>query len=850
LEALEIEQIIRREIRAMWARTAVEALIQDVRLSLRILKKHPGFTATVLSTAALGISCTTTIFTFVDALLLRALPVRQPQQLVAIGTPGRNLNLNPTYFSQPFYRYLKGSSATFSDLAATSIAVSSGVTLENESVTERIRIELVSGNYFQVLGIQPAMGRFFQPAEDATPNANPVVVVSHSFWEKHFGSSPQAVGRTLSLNGHPFTIVGVSGPRFFGTRPGFGPDAWAPLMMVGQLGSARIRPDQPDQNYVELFARLPEKMPLESADAAANSAFQQWLDSQQGVRPQDSNSTLPALALTPMPRGLSLLRGQYSEPLVILMSSVVLLLLISCANVATLLLAHATSRSREIAVRLSIGAGRSRIVRQMLTESILVSILGGVLGWVASVYLGRTLLAFLPGKVELLEFSPNATIFLFAMLISGVNGALFGTAPAILASRTDLMSAIKTDISTSISPARRLSLRTVLSTVQVALSLMLIVTAFLFDRTLHNLRGTEMGFRQTGLLLASLDPARNGYTSERLLNFYDQVRQGVREQPGVVDVALASHGTLSGVLPAGTRFMNTAVHAQGQKAMPGEDLTTYFNTVTPGYFRTIGLRLLQGRDFEAFDRVGADKVAVINEAAAEYWFLGDNPIGKRIGLGATGATDIEVIGVVKDAKYLNVREGALRIVYRPLAQEPSSPMTLHVRTTGNARPFAPYIRRAVQAVDKQVPLFNVQTIEERVDESLMQERLVSTLATMLGFLGTVLAAIGLYGMINYSVVQQTREIGTRMALGATPSNVARLFVRKALTVASVGIVLGIPLSLIAARAFSGFLYKLSPADPGTVVAATAILFGVSAIAALIPSLRAATVDPLNALRQE
>lgn len=359
-----------------------------------------------------------------------------------------------------------------------------------------------------------------------------------------------------------------------------------------------------------------------------------------------------------------------------------------------------------------------------------------------------------------------------------------------------------------------------------------------------------MGFRQTGLLLASLDPARNGYTSERLLTFYDQVRQSVREQPGVVDVALASHGTLSGVLPAGTRFMNTAVHAQGQKTMPGEDLTTYFNTVTPGYFRTVGLPLVQGRDFAPYDRAGIGEVAIINEAAAKYWFLGDNPIGKRIGLGATGATDIEVIGVVKDAKYLNVREETLRIVYRPLAQEPSSPMTLYVRTTSNAEPIAPYIRRAVKAVDKHVPLFNMQTIEERVDQSLRQERLVSTLASMLGFLGTVLAAIGLYGMISYSVVQRTREIGTRMALGATAANVAGAFVRKALTIALGGIVLGIPLSLIAARVFSGFLYKLSPADPSTVVAATAILFLVSVIAALVPSLRAATVDPLSALRQE
>ena len=399
-------------------------VVQDVRLAFRLLAKHPAFSITVLGTLALGIACVTTIFTFVDALLLRALPVRQPQQLVAIGTPGRNLDLNPTYFSQPFYRYLKTSSPVFSNLVATSVAVSSGVNLDEGENVDRIRVELVSGNYFQVLGIQPAIGRFFAPAEDAVPDANPVVVVTWSFWQKRFAASPAIVGRTVTLNGHPFTIIGVSGPDFFGTRPGFGPDVWAPLMMVGELASGRIRPDQPNQNYLELFARIPDQTRLGAAQAAANLAFQQWLGSQPG--PRRGNSTAPrlSLALTPMPRGLSLLRGQYSEPLVILMSAVILLLLIACANVATLLLARATSRAREIAIRLSIGAGRTRIIRQMVTEAVFVGILGGALGWAASIYLGRTLLVFLPSNAEPWQFAPNAGVFLFAMFVSVVNGVL------------------------------------------------------------------------------------------------------------------------------------------------------------------------------------------------------------------------------------------------------------------------------------------------------------------------------------------------------------------------------------------------------------------------------------------
>jgi predicted permease len=350
------------------------------------------------------------------------------------------------------------------------------------------------------------------------------------------------------------------------------------------------------------------------------------------------------------------------------------------------------------------------------------------------------------------------------------------------------------------------------------------------------------------LLLASLDPARSGYRSERLLSFFDQVQQTVRKQPGVAEVALASHGTLSGVLAAGTRFMNTAVHAEGHDPILGEDLIAYFNTVTPGYFRAVGLPIMEGRDFGAQDRAGSGKVAIINETAARYWFSNVNPIGKRIGTGAAGVTDLQVIGVVKDAKYLSVREKTLRIVYRPLAQEPSSPMTLHVRTANTT--IVPYIRRAIQAMDLHVPLYNLQTIETRIDESLKQERLVSTLVSMLGFLGTVLAGFGLYGMISYSVVQRTREIGTRMALGATPRNVLATFVRKALVVTVGGILCGIPLSLVAARVFSGLLYGVSPADPSTVLTSTTMLLLIAALAALVPALRAARVDPLHALRQE
>jgi predicted permease len=434
------------------------------------------------------------------------------------------------------------------------------------------------------------------------------------------------------------------------------------------------------------------------------------------------------------------------------------------------------------------------------------------------------------------------------MLVSLATGVLLGAAPAVMASRTNLVSAIKTDSSTS-EGRTRFGFRGTLSTIQVALSLMLIVGAGLFARTLHNLRTSDMGFRQTDLLLASLDPAKSGYSRDRLAAFFDLLEQRVREQPGVVDVGLASHGSLSGVLPTGTRFMNSAVHAEGRAAIAGEDLTTYFNTVTPGYFSAAGLSLLAGRNFGPQDRADGVKVAIIDRTAAKFWFQDRDPIGKWIGQGTSGPTDIQVVGVVNDAKYLNAREPALRIVYRPLAQTPGSPMTLHVRTNDTGL-VLPYIRRAVQGADAHVPLFDVQTIEARIDESLQQERLVAMLASWLGMLGTVLAGIGLYGMISCLVAQRTREIGIRMALGATPAHVLRTFLRRALTVVVAGLGVGVPLSLLAARVFAGFLYGLSPADPATIVAAAGLLFVIATLATVVPAFRAARIDPLRALRRE
>jgi len=819
-------------------------LWQDLRYGLRLLRKNPGFTLTVLLTLALSIGATTAVFTFVDTLLLRPLPVAAPEQLYALGTPGRDLNLNPTYFSYPFYRHLREASPQFSGLIALMATVSANANF-GAGVTERVRAEVVSGNYFTVLGVPPAVGRTLTPEDDLTPGAHPFVVLSHDYWQRRFAGAGGVVGQKVLLNGHSFTVVGVVARGFFGTRVGVSPDLWVTAMMSKEV--AQMSPTQPLNNWLELIARLAPGTDAPPASAAASLIRQQWLEAggAPGAQRQAAN-----LRLTPAGRGLSLLRGQYERPLTILMAAVGLLLLLACANVATLWLARAFARNREIAIRLAVGAGRGRLLRQLVTESLLVGLLGGALGWGLAAYAGRFLLAFLPSQTQPWQFAPNLRMLLFAVGVSLLTGLVFGLAPAMLTTRTNLVASLKSDSTAPAASQRGFSAHDGLTVVQVALSLLLLIGAALMARTLANLRAVDLGYERGKILLASLDLAKSGYTDEQSAVFYARLLARIREQPGIEAAGLATHGALGSVLPVGTRFMSTAVHAAGYEAKPNEDLTHYFNTVSPGYFDALHITLLRGRDFDARDTAGSRQVVVINEATARYFFGHENPIGRRLGRGQSGPTDLEIIGVVKNTKYLDMREENRRIVYVPLAQSPPGLMTLFVRIGRDAAEAFATIRREAGALDSTVPLFGMQTMEARVNEALRQEQLLASVSSYLGMLGLLLTAVGVYGVISYGVGRRTREIGVRMALGAQASDIFKLIIRRGLMLALVGIALGLAAALALTRVLASLLYGVKATDRLTFVGVSLLLIGVALLACYLPARRAMKVDPMIALRSE
>ena len=823
---------------------------QDVRHAVRLWRSTPVLSLAVLTSLTLSIGAATAVFTFFDVLLLRALPVRAPYELHAVGpATGANLNLNPLYFSLEFYRHVTQSDPAFRDLFASSVVVSSGVHLSADGSAERLRAELVSGNYFRVLGTVARIGRTISEEDDRSSGANAVVVLSDTTWRQRFGSRMDVVGQTVRLNGYPYTVIGVAGEGFFGTRAGFAPDLWIPLSMTPQM-AGDPKPSR-DSNYIELTLRLVPHTSRVATETVLTAAYRQWIaGTSKGSADTAASQPQPTLRLVPAGRGLSLLRGQYGQPLVILLSAVAILLIIACANIANLILARGIARQREIAIRLSQGATRMRITRQLVTECLLLAFAGGALGWFAAVVMGRGMLPFLPDSAATWQFSPDIRAFLFTTGVVTLAGLAFGLIPSRIAARLDLNHALRRDTVDGRLPFSRFDSQSLLSAIQVALSLVLVVASVLFARTLHTVRSRETGFQQEHVLLAALDPIKSGYSEERARMLYDELLTRLRAQPAVRAAGLASYGSLSGVMAAGTRFMNTPMHAADQVLPPTVDPTVYVNNVTPGYFEAIGMSVHRGRDFTSQDASGSPKVAIITETAALYFFGDTDPVGQRIGQGRTGRADVEVVGVVGDAKYLNLREEPRRIVYRPHAQAFHSLMTLHVSTAGNPTTLVTIVQQEVRALDPSLPVFNVQTMRGRIDESLRQERLVATLAGALSLLGTLLAVVGLYAVVNYAVTRRRRETAIRIAVGASPGQVVWSVLKRSLQIALGGLALGIPLALMSTAMYRTFLFGVTSPGPSVVSAAAVAVVLLAVVAGYIPARRAARIDPLVALREE
>jgi predicted permease len=832
----------------------MEQLRQEFRFALRSLRRAPAFTVIIVLTLGLGIGANTAIFSLMDQVLLRMLPVKEPQDLVLLDGPGpySGRTNNNMVFSVPMFRGLDGGSRAVLDGMFARFDTTATMSVGRNA--ERIFAELVSGDYFHVLGVNAVLGRTIGPEDDRTPSGHPVVVLSHGFWQRRFGGNANVLNQDIRVNGHPMTIVGVAAPRFVGVDMARSADLFVPLMMKAEMTPTWNDLDSWRSRWVTVMGRLKPGVTQEQASAALNVVYRQLLQedikTMERMPPGTFRDRFLAKNLVVLPgnKGRSGLRQQFSTPLLVLMGMVGLVLLIACANVANLLLARAASQQKEVAIRLALGAGRWRVVRTRLTESFVLALGGAIVGVLFAWWTTSLLIDTLPFQRAVLTLSadPDPRVVAFAIAVSVVTALLFGLAPAFQATKPTLTSAIKEESGSIAGGGRAARFRKGLVVAQVALSVLLLAGAGLFARSLYNLRTLNPGFVTDNLLQFSVDPALSGYGLERSVALFSQLQDHLAALPGVTSVAAA-------VVPAMTESMwSSTVNVQGYERKEGEDTNPAVNAVAPGYFATMGMPLVIGRDFRASDVMGAPQVAIINEKMAKYFWGTENPIGKRFGWGRNeGTYPIEVIGVVRDSKFTTLRDEVARFVYTPYAQqEELDTMTFYARVRPDVAGLPGTVRQVVQRLDPNLPVYDMKTMEAQVDESLFIERLVASLSMLFGALATVLAAVGLYGVMSYTVSRRTREIGIRMALGAARSSVLWMVLREVAVMAAAGIILGVPVAIGLSRFVESQLYGLSPTDPLTLVVATVVLSAVAMFAGYVPARRATRVDPMLALRYE
>lgn len=824
-------------------------LLQDVRYAARTLLKAPAFALIVISTLALGIGANTAIFTLMDQVLLRALPVRAPQDLVIVDFEGRNMGRveGDKTFSYPMLQDLRQAQSVSGILGRAPVPA----TLMVENRSERVRAEMVSGNYFEVLGVPAASGRVFARSDETTPDGHPVVVLTHAFWTRRFGGNPDVVGRTIRINGMSMTVVGVAPRGFNGIDLGYAVDVFVPLMMRSLMVPTAPRDSLHERRWMwlQLMARPREDQSRERMTAELTTIFRRARAEELKTIPIQSPSFRKGFAesyivLLPGYKGIAQIREQFSTPMLVLMGMVCLVLLIACANVANLLMARAPSRQREIAVRLALGASRRRVVTQLLVESLVLALAGGALGVLLAVWGADLLVRALPFEAASLTLSstPDARVLLFTLAVTLLTGLLFGLVPALQMARPQLVHALKEEGGTVVS-AGHLRLRKGLVVAQVALSLLLLVGAGLFARSLWNLRALDPGFRVDRLFTFSLDPALSGYSAEASTAFYERLRQRLAQEPGVSAVSM------TGIVPLTNSQWNATVRVLGYESKEGEDLNLSMNIVGPDYFRTMGVPILVGRDIQPSDAATTPKVAVINEKTARYFFGHQNPVGRRFGVGGKN-DDFEIVGVARDGKDSDLRREVSRAFYLPSAQfSEVGQMTMLVRVDG-ASITADSLRNAVRQVDPLIPVFDLRPMSAITDESLFIDRMFALLSAGFGFLAMILAAIGLYGVMSYAVARRTREIGVRMALGADPRGVVWLVMREVAALAVIGVGIGLPASIAVARLVSSQLYGVAPSDPLTLSLSTVILLTVALLAGYVPAGNATRIDPIRALRWE
>jgi predicted permease len=833
------------------------SLGQDIRYALRALARTPGFTAIVVLTLGLGIGANTAIFSLTDQMLLRMLPVFEPEELVTFDGPGafQGRSFNRATFSYPMYKDFRDRNRVFNGVIAR---FPTAMTFTYQGQSERLDGELVSGNYFDVLGVKPALGRLISQGDDRTPGAHPVVVLSHGFWQRRFGMNPSVLNQQVTINGHPMTIVGVAQEGFNGLILGESPDVIMPVMMKAQMTPTWNDLDNRRSRWLTLVARLKPGVSIEQARAEMDVIYRQI--NEQEIKEIQSPSALFAkrfvekqLLVEPAGRGPNLgTRRDAATPLIVMMGMVGIVLLIACANVANLLIAKLTSRQKEIAIRAALGSSRWQIVRQYFVESVILSLAGGVVGLVIAGWTTWLLIGAMPIQDLLTSLSamPDARVLAFTLVLCAATALLFGLVPALQASKPALVNALKDEIGTTSGGVKHARMRKTLVVAQVALSVLLLAAAGLFARSLYNLRALDPGFRLDHLLTFSIDPTLSNYTQERTQQFAARLQEALTSTPGVL-TATASE------VPALTdSTWSSTVRIDGYERKEGEDMNPSVNGVGVGYFRAMGIPLVAGREFTEHDVLSAPKVAIINDTMAKKYWGDKSPIGRRFGFRRNEGTDIEIVGVVKDSKHATLREELQRFVYIPYMQNDAvTGLTFYVRTGTDPEAMAGAVRNAVQRIDPTLPLYDLKTMEVQARESLFVERIMAGLSVAFGVVATVLAAIGLYGVMSYAVARRTREIGIRMALGADRRSVLGLVLAEVGAMALAGIIAGLAstaglVKLLGSEAAERMLFGLSPADPATIAVSTMILAVVAMVAGFVPARRATAIDPMRALRSE
>ena len=808
----------------------MQSLWQDLRYGARMLLKKPGFTLIAVITLALGIGANTAIFSLVNTALLRPLPVERPEQLFSIN----NVALNLPAISYPNYRDFRDRNNSFSGMMLYRYRA---LGLSVNGVNERIWGYLATGNYFDVLGVKPALGRFFTPDDDKSPGGHPIAVITYDCWQKRFAGDPQVIGKPVIVNGRNFTIIGVAPQGFYGSEIGYRPEIWFPTMMQAQIEGRRFILEERDNPRFFAQGRLKLGVTARQAEAELNAIAAQL------AREFPKENEGMAIALSPPGLIGSRLRGPVIGYSSVLMAVVGLVLLLACVNLANLLLARATERRKEIAVRLAIGASRRRLVRQLLTESVLLSALGGALGLLLAVWLVDAMTAFKPPiDVPLpVKLSIDGRVLLFTLIVSALTGVVFGLLPALQSTKPNLAPALKDEA--SLGGYRRSWLRNGLVVSQVSLSLVLLICAGLALRGLQRAQTLDPGFKPQQALEISFDLSLQGYDGSRARESKRRLLERVRALPGV------QYAGLSNTMPLSLNTGDSPIYVEGQPEQRGANVPTAMSSsASPGFLPAMGTRLLEGRDFSEQDGESNRGAAIVNETFARLFWPGQSALGKRFSSAGSAGPWIEVVGVIQDGKYFSLSEVAMPFVYFNLNPQSSRDLTLVVRTTSEPQSAMAAIRSEFQQLDAALPLYNVQTMVEHMALPFFPARVAATLLGGFGLLALLLAAIGVFGVMSYAVTQRTREIGIRIALGAQAGGIFKLVVGQGLKLTAMGLGVGLACAFAGTRLMSGFLYGVSALDVITFVGVSSLLALVALLACYIPARRAMKVDPMVALR--